>query len=91
MLKLFCDLGEGTSLPTRQIVLILDADTATRQAVTRNFLKVCNDKGRAMRPKGPLRQVNSLILTNSHGRDALYSSSRRSAALAGDCSTTEKG
>ena len=91
MLKLFCDLGEGTSLPTRQIVLILDADTATRQKATRDFLKKCNDKGYASVPKGPLRQVNSLVLTNSHGRDALYSSARRSAALAGDCGTTEKG
>ena len=91
MLKLFCDLGEGTSLPIRQIVMILDADTATRQKTSRDFLKACNQKGRAMAPKGPLRQVNSLILTNSHGRDALYSSARRAAALAEGCNTTDKG
>lgn len=91
MLNLFCDLGEGTSLPVRQIVLILDADTATRQGATRQFMKVCREKGRAMDPKSPLRQVNSLILTNSHGRDALYSSARRAAALAEGKSLTEKG
>ena len=62
--------------------MILNAESATLQKDTRNFIRNLNRKGDAVLPKKPLRQINSLILTNSHGKDSLYSSSRSAGNLA---------
>lgn len=80
--RLFLDLGDGTSLPRKKVVLILNAESATVPATTRNFLKKISEKGDSVLPKKELNQVNSLILTNAYGKDSLYSSSRTSKALA---------
>ena len=83
--KLFCDLGEGTSLPVGKIVLILNAETATRQSATRRFLRRCGETAAEKAPRRDLRQINSLVLINSHGKDALYASSRLPETLADQC------
>ena len=83
--KLFCDLGEGTSLPVRQIVLILNAENATRSRTTREFIRRCRESGAEQTPRRDLRQANTLILANSHGKDALYISSRQAESLAEQC------
>ena len=82
MKGVFCDLGEGTSLPVNKIVLILDPETSTVSAVTRSFLKKCGAGGAAKAPRAALSRVNALILTNSHWQDGLYSSARSPAFLA---------
>lgn len=81
-MKLFCDLGEGTTLPCRQIVMVISAESATKSAVTRAFLKACTEKGCAQAPKTPLFSVNSLVLTNIRGQDLLYSSAKSPALIA---------
>ena len=81
MKQLFFDLGDGTSLPARQVVLILNAETATQSAVTRDFLRQTARRGEAETPLSPLKQVNSFVLTNSRGRDRLYSSARTSSRV----------
>ncbi len=83
--KIFCDLGEGTSLPVRQIVLILNADTATRQQTTRTFIRRCGETGAEQIPRRDMKQINSIVLANSHGKDALYVSSRQAETLADQC------
>ena len=82
MKTLFYDLGDGTSIPRRKAVLILNAETATLQSATRAFLKKLNEQGDAVLPKKPLRQINSLILCNAYGKDSLYSSSHSAKSLA---------
>ncbi|MBQ3866780.1 MAG: hypothetical protein II776_07740 [Clostridia bacterium] len=84
MKKLFLDLGEGTSLPTRQIVLILNAETATRQPATKRFLRRLSDRAEVKASRRPLRQVNALVLTNTRGKDMLYPSFRQAESLAAD-------
>ena len=81
-MKVFCDLGEGTGLPASKVVLILDPETCTGSRTTRAFLKKCSATGAAQTPRTPLKQVNALVLANSHGKDALYSSPRSPAFLA---------
>ncbi len=78
----FLDPGDGTAIPKNKVVMILDAESATLRKDTRNFIKRLGRNGDAVVPKKPLRQVNSLILTNAYGKDSLYSSSRRSLFLA---------
>lgn len=77
----FYDLGDGTAVPKSKVVLILDAESATRSAVTKKFLRRQSRKGDSVPPKKALRQVNSLILANAYGKDSLYSSSRSAKAL----------
>lgn len=81
MAKLFLDIGGGESVFLRDVVLILDAETATRQSATRAFLKKNSEKKQAVSPKKALNRVNSLILTNSFGEDRLYSSPKSPAFL----------
>ena len=69
------DLGENESVWLRDVVCVLDADTATVSAVTRDFLKKAKEKGLIRKPKGSVKMVNSLILANSFGKDRLYQSS----------------
>lgn len=83
MNELFLDLGDGTSIPRKKVVLILNAETATVGVTTRRFIKECSRKGAAVLPKKDLWQVGSLILTNAYGKDSLYSSSRSAKLLAG--------
>ncbi|MBR3837283.1 MAG: hypothetical protein IKJ74_03970 [Clostridia bacterium] len=78
----FLDLGDGTSIPQKKVVLILNAESATLQGTTRAFLRKQSEKGNSVLPKKPLRQVNSLILCNAYGKDSLYSSARSAKALA---------
>ncbi len=78
----FYDLGDGTSIPKKKVVLILNAESATVQASTRSFLRKLSREGNSVMPKKPLYQVNSLILCNGYGKDSLYSSSRRAKSLA---------
>ncbi|MBR2615649.1 MAG: hypothetical protein IKC69_03110 [Clostridia bacterium] len=78
----FFDLGDGTSLPEKKVVLILNAESATVQATTRKFLRKLSETGNTVLPKRPLRQVNSLILCNAYGKDSLYSSARSAKSLA---------
>ncbi len=78
----FLDPGDGALIFKSKIVLILNAESATLQKDTRNFIRHLNRKGDAVMPKKALRQINSLILTNSHGKDSLYSSSRSAGNLA---------
>ncbi len=78
----FLDLGDGTSIPRKKVVLILNAESATVQSTTRSFLKKTSASGDSVLPKKSLRQVNSLILCNAYGKDSLYSSSRSAKALA---------
>ena len=82
MKNLFLDLGDGTSIPKKKVVLILNAESATLQKSTREFLKKTGAKGDSVLPKRSLKQVNSFILTNAYGKDSLYSSSRSAKALA---------
>ena len=82
MKHVFCDLGEGTGLPVSKIVLILDPETCTVARTTRDFLKRCGESGAAQLPRGAIKQVNALVLANSHGKDALYSSPRSPEFLA---------
>lgn len=77
----FLDPGDGTLIFKNKVVLILNAESATLQKDTRNFIRSLNQKGDAVLPRKPLRQINSLILTNSHGKDSLYSSSRSAGTL----------
>ena len=78
----FFDLGDGTSIPEKKVVLILNAESATLQKDTRNFIRRLGSGGDSVLPKKSLRQVNSLILTNAYGKDSLYSSSRSARSLA---------
>ncbi len=78
----FLDLGDGTSIPKKKVVLILNAETATLQAATRSFLRKLGSGGDSVLPKKSLRQVNSFVLCNAYGKDSLYSSSRSAKALA---------
>ena len=78
----FLDPGDGLLIIKNKIVMILNAESATLQKDTRNFIRNLNRKGDAVLLKKPLRQINSLILTNSHGKDSLYSSSRSAGNLA---------
>jgi|GEM_PF-1504361 len=80
----FLDLGDGTSIPKKKVVLILNAESATLQNTTRKFLREISRRESSVLPKKMLRQVNSLILCNSHGQDSLYSSSRSAKSLAGE-------
>ncbi|MBR2635152.1 MAG: hypothetical protein IKD31_06195 [Clostridia bacterium] len=82
MKKMFLDLGDGISIPMKKVVLILNAESATLQHSTRNFLKKMSADGNTVMPKRDIRQVNSLILANAYGKDSLYSSSRSARALA---------
>ena len=84
MKKMFLDLGDGTAVYKNKVVLILDAESATVQKTTRNFLKKISDRGDSVLPKKALRQVNSVILANSHGKDSLYTSARSPGALCED-------
>lgn len=77
----FLDPGDGTAVPKNKVVLILNAESATLQKDTRNFIKKLNLEGNSVMPKKMLRQVNSLILTNAYGKDSLYSSSRSAKSL----------
>lgn len=83
MNDIFLDLGDGTDILRKKVVLILNAETATVGVTTRKFLKECSKKGAAVLPKKDLWQVNSLVLCNSYGKDTLYSSSRSARLLAG--------
>ena len=83
MKDIFLDLGDGTSIPRKKVVLILNAESATVGVTTRRFLKTCSQKGASVLPKKALWQVNSLVLCNSYGKDSLYSSSRSARLLAG--------
>lgn len=78
----FLDPGDGSAIPKSKVVLILNAESATLQKDTRYFIKTLSRKGDSVLPKKPLRQVNSLILTNAYGKDSLYSSSRSAKSLA---------
>ena len=78
----FLDPGDGALIFKSKVVMILNAESATLQKDTRNFIRSLNRKGDAVMPKKALRQINSLILTNSHGKDSLYSSSRSAKSLA---------
>ncbi len=69
------DLGENESVWLRDVVFVLDADTATVSAVTRDFLKKAKEKGLIREPKVAVKMVNSLVLTNAFGKDRLYQSS----------------
>lgn len=80
--RLFLDLGDGTSIPMKKVVLILNADSATMRETTRKWLRKTNMENNTVLPKKALRQVNSLVLTNAYGKDSLYSSSRSSSYLA---------
>jgi len=80
----FLDLGDGTGLLKKKVVFILNAESATLQFHTRHFIRGCNNRGEAVLPAKPLRQVNSIILANSYGKDSLYTSSRSAKALAGE-------
>lgn len=82
MKTIFYDLGDGTSIAARKVVLILNAENATKSAVTRKFMKTLAEKNSAPLPKKTIRQVNSLILANAYGKDYLYSSSRQAKTLA---------
>ena len=70
----FCNSGDIKSIPTREIVLILDADTATVGQTTRDFLAKNTKKGNVVAPRKSLNKVNSVIVTNAYGRDKIYSS-----------------
>ena len=78
----FFDLGDGTSIPEKKVVLILNAESATVQSTTRSFLRKMSEKGNSVMPKKAIRQVNSIILCNAYGKDSLYSSSRSAKSLA---------
>lgn len=83
MRDIFLDLGDGTSIPRKKVVLILNAESATVGITTRKFLKTCSQKGVGVLPKKDLWQVNSFVLCNAYGKDSLYSSSRSAKLLAG--------
>ncbi len=83
-MKLFFDLGDGTSIPKKKAVFILNAETATVQGTTRNFLKKLGEEGNAVLPKRDLSQVNSFVLCNAYGKDSLYSSSHTASHLASE-------
>ena len=81
MKSMFLDPGDGTGIPKKKVVLILNAETATLSATTRQFIRKMSEKKQSIMPKKMLSQVNSLILTNSHGKDFLYSSAKRAKSL----------
>lgn len=83
-MKLFFDLGDGTSIPKKKAVLILNAETATLKGTTRQFLKKLGAEGNAVVPKRTLNQVNSFVLCNAYGKDSLYSSSHTAGFLAAE-------
>ena len=84
----FLDPGDGSAILKQKVVLILNAESATLQKDTRNFLRRLGSSGDSVMPKKLLRQVNSFILTNAYGKDSLYSSSRSARSLAeGDLKT----
>lgn len=78
----FLDPGDGSAILKQKVVLILNAESATLQKDTRNFLRRLGSGGDSVLPKRSLRQVNSFILTNAYGKDSLYSSSRSARSLA---------
>jgi len=59
----FLDPGDGSAIPKNKVVLILNAESATVQKDTRNFIRKLGTGGDSVLPKRSLRQVNSLILT----------------------------
>lgn len=84
MKRLFLDLGDGTLIPRKKVVLILNAETATQRDSTRKFIRKNSSRGDEVLPKRGIRQVNSIILTNAYGKDSIYSSARSSSSLASD-------
>lgn len=68
------EIGENESVWLREVVCILDADSATVQKTTRDFLKKNREKGFLTEPKGRVRMVNSFVITNAFGRDRVYQS-----------------
>lgn len=80
----FLDLGDGTSIKKSKVVLILNAESATLRPATRDFVRKMNARGESVMPKKPLRQLNSIVLSNAYGNDHLYSSSRSAKGLAED-------
>ena len=69
----FLDLGDSQSVFLRDVVCVLDADTATVSRTTRDFLKK-NTKNLIPPPKG-IKMVNSFVLANAYGADRIYQSS----------------
>ena len=78
----FLDPGDGSAIPKNKVVLILNAESATVQNTTRQFIRKMGRSGNSVLPKKPLRQVNAIVLTNAYGKDSLYSSSRSAKLLA---------
>ena len=77
----FLDIGDGNAVPKNKVVMILNAESATLQKDTRNFIKKLSSDGNSVLPKRSLHQINSLVLINSYGKDSLFSSSRSSKAM----------
>ena len=75
----FLEIGDSQSVFLREVVLVLDADTATVSRTTREFLKK-NEKNLAPAPKG-IKMVNSFILTNAFGTDRIYQSAYTSKRI----------
>jgi len=87
MKRYFLDLGDGVMIPRKKVVLILNAESATLQKSTRDFIRKTHADGDEVLPKRGIRTVNTLVLTNAYGKDSLYSSARSSGNLAEPNST----
>ncbi len=77
----FLDIGDGNAVLKNKVVMILNAESATLQKDTRNFIKKLSREGASVLPKRALHQVNSFVITNAYGKDSLFSSSRSSKAI----------
>lgn len=68
----YLDVGEKKSVLLREVVCILDADTATVSKTTRAFLKKNTEKGNLVSPSPAIRMVNAIVITNAFGRDKVF-------------------
>jgi len=77
----FLEIGDENAVLKNKVVMILNAESATLQKDTRNFIRKQNSDGNSVMPKRSLHQINSFVLTNAYGKDSLFSSSRSSKLI----------
>ena len=67
---MFLHIGDGFCVAEEELILVLDADTATVPRLTRDFLRKRQDEGLVVDCSGSLPR--SLVLCRKQGQDLLY-------------------
>ena len=86
---MYLDIGDAFSVRKRDIVFILDADSATRAPATRRFWEKMEADGLTVDTSGELPL--SLVLVKEEGKEAVLYLSRQSARTLAARAKTRKG